>query len=106
MSQKQPKPCRGVTPCPWPATHAVASHAQIPNRAPERGQAPDLMSMMPEQALAVLKQIPDNENIQHQDYQDGNVVRPLVASPVKQLENFNRNKKRGLPDSEPAGPTY
>jgi hypothetical protein len=49
--------------------------------------------------VAVLEQIPDDEDVQHQDDED------RQHGMARELVNLNRHKEGRLADGQPAGPT-
>src|SRR5437879_2773146 len=56
--------------------------------------------MMPEQALPILHEVKDDDDIDQQDHEDS------YRKSAHQLVNFNRNKKDRFADGHPTGPTY
>ena len=61
--------------------------------------------MMPEEALAILQQIPDNDHVDHKDAAD-NPGKALATHPVHQFIHLDRDEKGRFADGQPAGPAH
>src|SRR5436305_14229279 len=64
-----------------------------------------VVMMMPEESLAILQQIPDNDHVDHEDAED-NPGKALATHPVHQFIHLDRDEKGRFADGQPAGPTH
>jgi hypothetical protein len=65
--------------------------------------------MMLKEPVPILQQIPDDEDVQPEYYEQGNrMALPgrVVRFEVQQLIKFDRNEKRGFSDGHPTCPTH
>src|SRR5882724_8701363 len=68
-----------------------------------------MMMMMAEEAVAVLKEIPDDQNIKRENNNQQRRMRGMRRvgrTAAHQFEDLNGNEKRRFPNRQVAGPAY